>query len=144
MLSSKSSDVLSFGRTMEVMDNKRRVPSYTISKSERFPEHRGLKTYNLPPGKYRLDCEFVNDARKHIQGSRITRSHTSPKFSFGRSIERCDSSEKGGGFLRGIAPTFGRDVNLLGPGHYDAPGPGNTVSTSRAPCYTVPKARSTR
>eukprot|EP00928_Gymnodinium_smaydae_P016061 TRINITY_DN15991_c0_g1_i1.p1 TRINITY_DN15991_c0_g1~~TRINITY_DN15991_c0_g1_i1.p1 ORF type:complete len:146 (-),score=5.54 TRINITY_DN15991_c0_g1_i1:153-590(-) len=145
MLNFKKSDVLTISRDLEVLGGKSRSASHSFGRSQRFTVPS--RPWSLDPGCYGADCEFVSDPRCNLRGQILTRSRTSPNFSFARE-DRRDMGDRGGGFLKGMAPTFRsgrpRDINPLGPGTYDPPKPGGFPYKAASPAYTCPRARSSR
>eukprot|EP00929_Paragymnodinium_shiwhaense_P122549 TRINITY_DN9539_c0_g1_i1.p1 TRINITY_DN9539_c0_g1~~TRINITY_DN9539_c0_g1_i1.p1 ORF type:complete len:146 (+),score=14.84 TRINITY_DN9539_c0_g1_i1:125-562(+) len=138
MLNYKNSDVMEFGKSLDRLATRRRANSHSFSRTERFKEER----IDRPSDNvYRLDCDFVSDARRETRGSRLTRSRTCLTYTFNTSEDRRDLGDAGGGFLRGIAPTHQhgrvRDVSLLGPGQYDSGWFNKPVSTA----FSFPRAR---
>eukprot|EP00928_Gymnodinium_smaydae_P078898 TRINITY_DN62955_c0_g1_i1.p1 TRINITY_DN62955_c0_g1~~TRINITY_DN62955_c0_g1_i1.p1 ORF type:complete len:143 (+),score=20.37 TRINITY_DN62955_c0_g1_i1:182-610(+) len=137
MLNYSYPNLMQINGALDNFSTRRRLPTYTISKSERFPPPPGTRSksvVNLSPGMYKTDTTLPA-SELDINAYRTTRAISTPKFSFGRD-NRCAPDE----FLKGISPSYRKDISALGPGQYPVAKMGNRVNKRASPMYSVPRS----
>mmetsp|Transcript_93555 Transcript_93555/g.243968 ORF Transcript_93555/g.243968 Transcript_93555/m.243968 type:complete len:147 (+) Transcript_93555:40-480(+) len=128
-------DPYMYSKMLDSMSAKNRMPSFSMSKTARFPAPKPSAAGSMGPGHYRSECCFVSDSSEEIQSGRLTRSRSVCNYTFGTEDRRAEC-----GALKGNSPTAGGRVpNPVSPSTYTLPR--NSVWRYASPAYTVPRAR---
>lgn len=130
MLNSRSPTLFELDKALERFSHRRRQPNYTISKTERFPI-RNNSASTLSPGQYKMDVEIPMNMQTEILSSRLTRSSTSPTYTF-RKESRVHRDE----ILKGISTQYCKETLPLGPGQYQQPRMGSRTYKERSPAFS--------
>eukprot|EP00927_Polykrikos_kofoidii_P050570 TRINITY_DN44465_c0_g1_i1.p1 TRINITY_DN44465_c0_g1~~TRINITY_DN44465_c0_g1_i1.p1 ORF type:complete len:154 (-),score=11.49 TRINITY_DN44465_c0_g1_i1:65-487(-) len=136
MLNYSCPNLMQLNSAIDHFSTRRRVPVFTISKTERFPTPGGgRRTTSTSPGMYRMDSSLPVNEQSEVLATRLTRNARSPKYSFGRESRAAQDE-----FLKGISPQFGKEVSALGPGQYPQVKMGSRVNKASSPSYSVPRS----